>query len=145
MQGVDPATVVGRFIDECWNRGRVDLVDELVSAEFIDHLPFEESMADGIDGLKALIGICRLGFSDLRLHVEDMVAEDDRVVARFVAKGTHDGPFMGVLPSHRQLSAEAIAIYRVEHHQIIDQWCMLDTARVCRQLGISALVAATSS
>lgn len=145
MQGVDPATVVGRFIDECWNRGRTDLVDELVSAEFIDHSPFDERMPDGIDGLKAMIEQCRFGFGDLRLHVEDMVAEDDRVVARFVAKGTHDGSFMGALPSHRQLSVEVIAIYRVEHHQIIDQWCAFDTARVFRQLGIDATVAATLS
>ena len=145
MQGVDPATVVGRFIDECWNRGRVDLVDELVSVEFIDHLPFDERMPEGIDGLKALIELCRLGFSDLRLHVEDMVAEDDRVVARFVATGTHDGPFMGALPAYRRLSVEAIAIYRVEHHQIIDQWCAFDTARIFRQLGIDAPVVAASS
>ena len=145
MQGVDPATVLGRFIDECWNRGRVDLVDELVSVDFIDHLPFDESMPDGIEGLKALIELCWLGFSDLRLHVEDMVAEDDRVVARFVAKGTHDGAFLGALPSHRQLSVEVIAIYRVEQHQIIDQWCAFDTARVFRQLGIAAPVTAASS
>ena len=145
MQGVDPATVVGRFIDECWNRGRIDLVDELVSAEFIDHLPFDESISDGIDGLKTLIELCRLGFSDLRLHVEDMVAEDDRVVARFVARGTHDGSFMGALPSHRCLNVEVIAIYRVEHHQIIDQWCAFDTARVFQQLGIAAPVPAASS
>lgn len=145
MQGVDPATVVGRFIDECWNHGRIDLVDELVSADFIDHLPLDETMPDGIDGLKTLIEMCRRGFSDLRLHVEDMVAEDDRVVARFVAKGAHDGSFLGTLPSHRQLSVEVIAIYRVEHHQIIDQWCVFDTARVCRQLGLAAPVTAASS
>jgi len=136
MFGVAPATVVGRYIDECWNRGRIDLVDELVDADFIDHLPFGSQSPDGIDGLKAMIETVRLGFSDFRIDVEDMIAEDDRVVTRFLATGTHDGPFFGSLPSHRRAQIDGIAIFRVEHHQILDQWCMVDCNRLMQQLGI---------
>ena len=136
MFGVAPATVVGRYIDECWNRGRIDLVDELVDADFIDHLPIEAELPNGIDGLKSMIDLVRLGFSDFHIDVEDMIAEDDRVVTRFLVKGTQDGPFFGLLPSHRQMQIDGIAIFRVEHHQIIDQWCMVDCNRLMRQLGI---------
>ncbi len=136
MFGVAPATVVGRYIDECWNRGRIDLVDELVDADFIDHLPFEAHVPAGINGLKSMIEQVRLGFSDFRIDVEDMIAEDDRVVTRFLVKGTHDGPFFGQLPSNRRAQIDGIAIFRVEHHQIIDQWCMVDRNRLMQQLGI---------
>ena len=137
MFGVAPATVVGRYIDECWNRGRIDLVDELVDADFIDHLPFEADLPRGIGGLKTLIELVRLGFSDFHIVVEDMIAEDDRVVTRFLAKGTHDGPFFGLLPSNRQAQIDGIAIFRVEHHQILDQWCMVDRERLMQQLGVA--------
>ncbi len=136
MFGVAPATVVGRYIDECWNRGRIDLVDELVDADFIDHLPFETQLPDGITGLKSMIETVRLGFSDFRIDVEDMIAEDDRVVTRFLVKGTHDGPFFGLPPSHRQAQIDGIAIFRVDHHQILDQWCMVDRNRLMQQIGI---------
>jgi steroid delta-isomerase-like uncharacterized protein len=138
MFGVAPATVVGRYIDECWNRGRIDLVDELVDADFTDHLPFEAHLPTGLDGLKSMIEQVRLGFSDFRIDVEDMIAEDDRVVTRFLATGTHDGPFFGHLPSNRRVQIDGIAIFRVEHHQIIDQWCMVDRNRLMQQLGIAA-------
>jgi steroid delta-isomerase-like uncharacterized protein len=136
MFGVAPATVVGRYIDECWNRGRIDLVDELVDADFIDHLPIEAELPNGIDGLKSMIENVRLGFSDFHIDVEDMIAEDDRVVTRFLATGTHDGPFFGNLPSNRRAQIDGIAIFRVDHHQIIDQWCMVDRDRLLQQLGI---------
>ena len=136
MIGVGPATVVGRYIEECWNRGRIDLVDELVDAAFIDHLPFEAHLPDGINGLKSMIEHARRGFGDFHIDVEDMIAEDDRVVTRFLLRGTHDGPFIGLMPSHRQAQVEGIAIFRVEHHQIVDQWCMIDRNRFMRQLGV---------
>lgn len=142
MQGVAPATVVGRYINECWNHGRIDLVDELVDPDFLDHLPFDEQMLDGIAGLKVLIESIRTGFDDMRINVEDMVAEDDRVVARFQLKGTHCGLCFGMLPSHRQVQIDGIAIFRVDHHQIIDQWCMIDRSRLMQQLGVAEEAAA---
>ena len=46
----------------------------------------------GIDGLKSMIQLVRLGFSDFHIDVEDMIAKDDRVVTRFLVKGNDDGP-----------------------------------------------------
>ena len=135
MQGVDPATVVGRYIDECWNRGRLDLIDELVSADFIDHFPFDDGLPDGREGLVATIRLLRMAFGDLHVQIEDMIAEDDRVVVRCQMRGTHDGPFIGQPATLRQVMINGMAIYRVEEHQIVDQWCMVDTVGLLRQLG----------
>lgn len=140
MQGVDPAAVVGRYIEECWNRGRLGLIDELVSVDFVDHFPFDDGLPDGRDGVIATIRLLRMAFSNLQFHVEDMIAEDDRVVVRCEMRGLHDGPLAGRPPTLRQVMIDGMAIFRVEDHQIVDQWCMFDAVSLMKQLGASNLV-----
>lgn len=135
MQGVDPATVVGRYIEECWNRGRLGLIDELVSEDFVDHFPFDDGLPVGRDGLIATIRLLRMGFSDFQVHIEDMIAEDDRVAVRYEMRGLHDGPLAGQSPTLRQVMIDGMVIYRVEDHQIVDQWCMFDAVSLLKQLG----------
>jgi steroid delta-isomerase-like uncharacterized protein len=136
MIGVDPTTVVGRYIDECWNRGRIDLVDELVAPDFVDHLPIDDDLPDGNQGLKAAIRLARMAFSDLHVQVEDMIAEDDRVVVRFRLEGTHNGRLRGQFATLRHVMISGMAIYRVQQFQIADQWCMFDLIGLMQQLEI---------
>jgi len=142
MQGVDPAAVVGRYIDECWNRGRLDLIPELVSAEFVDHLPFDPDLLDGRDGLIATLRLLRSALSGLRLSIEDMIAEDDRVVVRFTLKGRHTGPLAGRRASDRFVEIPGMAIFRIQDYQIIDQWCLFDAFELLRQLDAADLTLA---
>ncbi|CAN5593390.1 ester cyclase [soil metagenome] len=135
MREVDPTTVVGRYIDECWNHGRIDLIDELVARDFVDHLPFDDDLPNGTQGLKASIRLVRMAFSDLHLLVEDMIAEDDRVVVRFRLEGTHNGMLAGRLASLKRVMIAGMAIYRVENFQIADQWCMFDLIGLMQQIG----------
>jgi steroid delta-isomerase-like uncharacterized protein len=136
MQGVDPTTVVGRFIEECWNRGRIDLIDELVARDFVDHLPIDDDLPHGNQGMKATIRLIRMAFDDLHLQVEDMIAEDDRVVVRFKLTGTHNGRLTGRLAALDRVEIAGMAIYRVENFQITDQWCMFDLIGLMQQLGV---------
>jgi steroid delta-isomerase-like uncharacterized protein len=135
MQGVDPATVVGRYIEECWNRGRLSLIDELVSEDFVDHLPFDDGLPDGRAGVIATIRLLRMAFGTLHVQIEDMIAEDDRVAVRYLMRGTHDGPFLGQPPTLRQVMINGMVIYRVEDHQIVDQWSMVDAVDLLQQVG----------
>ncbi len=135
MQGVDPATVVGRYIEECWNRGRLSLIDELVSEDFVDHLPFDDGLPDGRAGVIATIRLLRMAFGNLHFQIEDMIAEDDRVAVRYLMRGTHDGPFLGQPPTLRQIMINGMVIFRVEDHQIVDQWSMVDAVDLLQQVG----------
>jgi steroid delta-isomerase-like uncharacterized protein len=135
MQGVDPAAVVGRYIEECWNRSQLRLIEELVAEDFVDHFPFDDGLPDGREGLIATIRLLRMAFSDLNFHIEDMVAEDDRVVVRYQMRGTHSGPFAGQPPTLRQVMINGMAMYRVEEHQIVDQWCFFDAVSLLQQIG----------
>jgi steroid delta-isomerase-like uncharacterized protein len=145
MQGVDPATVVGRYIEECWNRDQLRLIEELVAEDFVDHFPFGDGLPDGRDGLIATIRLLRMAFNDLNLHIEDMVAEEDRVVVRFQLRGLHDGPLAGHPPTLRRVMINGMVMYRVEAHQIVDQWCMFDAVGLLRQIGAASQVLAAHS
>lgn len=134
MQGVDPAAVVGRYIDECWNRGRLDLIPELVAEDFIDHLPFDPDLPEGRDSLIATLRLLRAAFRDLRLSTEDMILEDDRVVVRFTLKGIHAASFAGHAPNHQRVAIPGTVIFRIQDHQIIDQWCLFDAFGFLRQI-----------
>lgn len=135
MQGADPAAVVGRYIEECWNRGRLDLIPELIADDFVDHLPFDADLPEGREGLIATIRLLRLAFSGLRLVIEDMIVEDDRVVVRFTLKGVQTGPFAGQPPRNQMVAIPGMAIFRVHEFQIADQWCQFDAFGLLRQLG----------
>ncbi len=139
MQGVDPTTVIGRYIDECWNRGRLDLIRELVADDFVDHFPFDPDLPEGRDGLTATIRLLRQAFGDLRLSIDDMVAEEDRVVVRFTLNGHQIGTFAGQPALDRAVAIPGLVIFRVQDHQIIDQWCLFDAFGLLRQLGATDL------
>ena len=139
MQGVDPAAVVGRYIDECWNRGRLDLIPELVADDFEDHFPFDPDLPDGREGLIATIRLLRFAFSNLRLAIEDMIVEEDRVVVRFALHGRQTGTFAGHVAEDRSVTIPGMVIFRVQDHQIIDQWCLFDAFGLLRQLGATDL------
>jgi len=135
MQGVDPAAVVGRYIDECWNRGRLDLIPELIADDFVDHLPFDADLPEGRDGLIATLRLLRFAFDGLRLTLEDMIVEEDRVVVRFTLSGRQTGPFAGYAPRDQAVAIPGMTIFRVQDERIADQWCQFDAFGLLRQLG----------
>jgi steroid delta-isomerase-like uncharacterized protein len=87
---------IRRFIDGVWNAGRLELVDELVAADYVGHhgQPSEQTL--GRDGLRRRVSALREAFPDLEVRIVDELAEDDRVVARWTASGTPFGDVSGV-------------------------------------------------
>ena len=142
MQGVDPAAVVGRYIEECWNRGRLDLIPELIADDFVDHLPFDTDLPEGREGLIATIRLLRHAFSGLRLSIEDMIVEEDRVVVRFTLRGVQTGLFAGHPPRNQDVAIPGMAIFRVHDFQIADQWSQFDAFGLLRQLGATEVLPA---
>jgi steroid delta-isomerase-like uncharacterized protein len=90
-----------RVIEEVFNRGDLDLVDELFSQNHVQHDPSGPQVGQGTEEFKGTVSAIRAAFPDLHMQIEDHIAEGDRVVTRWVGSGTHRGDFMGV-PPHRQ-------------------------------------------
>ena len=125
--------VVRRFVEEIVNRWNPGLLPELVAADHVDHWP--DGDLYGPEGVRIDVAEWRSGFPDLRLAVEDQVAEGDRVASRFVLRGTHDGPFLGVVPTGRPVAVAGVSIDRLAGGRLAESWLSLDALGLLRQIG----------
>lgn len=128
--------LVTRFVEDVFNGGNVRLLAEMVSPEHVSHLPNGDHY--GPEGVRIDIAGFRAAFPDLRLTILDLVAECDRVVFRFVADGTHEGPFMGVAPTGKRIKVDGIVIDHVRDGQTCERWVQYDGLALLRQLGATA-------
>lgn len=125
--------IVRRHFEEIWNQKRFDLADELVATDYLSHLPLPGQPA-GIEGFKYAVQMLLTAFPDLQHTIEDMIAEDDKVVSRLRVKGTHQAPFRGILPTGRIVTWTGIRILRLREGKICENWANWDDLELMRQL-----------
>ena len=118
--------LVGRFVDEVINRANKKALAELVAADHVRHVP--DGDLYGREGVRIDVAEWRAGFPDLELILEDLIAEGDRVVSRFVLRGTHVGPFRGIAPTRRTVALAGIGVDRINRGQLAESWLVVDTA-----------------
>lgn len=125
--------LVSRYLDEAWNKANLAVIDELMAPDY------RRYTAAGIldrERQKQRIGAFHTGLSGLHLVVERMLAEGDQVAFRIQVSGTHDGPLLGVAPTHRPVTVTATDIVRFdEHGTIAEHWGNLDELGLLRQIG----------
>jgi predicted ester cyclase len=85
--------------------------------------------------MKRTIELNRRAFPDMRLIVEDQVAEGDRVVTRWRGEMTHLGELPGATPTGNRVTISGITIDRFEHGKIVEAWRSMDMLSVMRQIG----------
>lgn len=124
-----------RYIEEVWNRGNLDLIDELFTPDYVNH-NLSAGQAPGLAGIKALIGGFRAASPDLRLTIDDLIAEGDKVVTRWTARGTHQGDLMGIPPTGKRLTVSAIVVDRFVDGRIVEHWAARDDLGMLQQLGV---------
>jgi steroid delta-isomerase-like uncharacterized protein len=126
--------LVRRAIEEVYNRGNLDLVDELVSSNFVAYSPSEEIRRPS--GIKQYVTELRAAFPDLHMTIEDQVADGDRVVTRWTATGTHTGPFHGIPPTGKAGKITGIDIDRIVNGKTVECWTNSDDLGLLQQLGV---------
>jgi steroid delta-isomerase-like uncharacterized protein len=126
--------LVRRAIEEVYNQGNLKVVDELVSSDFIVHSPSEE--IHGPAGIKQYVSALREAFPDLHMTIDDQIADGDRVVTRWTARGTHTGTFQGIPPTGKQGSMTGIDIDRFVDGKTVECWTNADELGLLQQLGV---------
>jgi steroid delta-isomerase-like uncharacterized protein len=124
-----------RVIEEIFGAGKYDLADELIQADGIGHDPALPAPVRGPEGLKESAQGYRAAFPDLKLTVDEAVAEGDLVAIRWTARGTHKGDLFGISPTGRQATVTGITIDRYKGGKIIESWTNWDTLGLLQQLG----------
>ena len=124
-----------RFIAEGFNKKNMAEFDVYFSSNLADHaLP--PGMPGGLEGRKMYISAFFAAFPDLQIHIDDLVAEGDRLVTRWTAQGTHQGELMGIAPTGRSVAVTGIAIDRFENGQSVEHWEVFDQMGLMQQLGV---------
>lgn len=126
--------IASRAVEELWNKNNLAVVDELYATNFVSHgLP---EVTPDREGYKQFVTISRTALPDFHTTVEDIIAEGDKVVQRFTARGTHKGEFMGIPPTGKQVTITGIAIDRIAGSKIVENWANMDMLGMMVQLGV---------
>jgi steroid delta-isomerase-like uncharacterized protein len=132
----DTKAISRRFLEEAFNSGKLDVADELVAPEFVNHDAALPEPTVGIEAAKASIKGYREAFPDLRLTVEQQLAEGELVTTRWSARGTHQGELMGMAATGKQATVTGITIDRIVEGRLVESWTNWDTLGLMQQLGV---------
>lgn len=127
--------IVQRYIEEVYNKGNVNLVDELVAADYVNRGGLSDQRP-GSEGLKQFIPQLRTIFPDEHLTLENLIAEGDMVAYRWIARGTHNAEMMGVPPTGKQMIGTGISIVRIADGKIAEEWTSRNDLSIMQQLGV---------
>ena len=127
--------LVARILLEAFNQGKLEVIDEVIADNHIDHAVLPPGLPPGKEGLKLLAKGLRSAFPDLKITIDLQVAEGDLVVAHATTTGTMKGEFAGMPPSGKTATWEAIHITRVKDGKIVEHWAVQDNMGMLQQLG----------
>ena len=135
MSEEDNKAVVERLTRELFNDGgNVDVADELLAEDFVDHTPAPGSSGDR-DSYKQRALQMRGPFTDIRTSTEQLVAEGDLVAERWHCSFEHTGEFMGVKPSNAEVAMDGFALYRLRDGRVTEFWGLSDAFGMMQQIG----------
>ena len=129
-------THVRRLIEEVWNKGYMPVADELIAPTYAHHDSSTPDVGRGPEGEKKRAANYRGAFPDLRLKIEDTVAEGENVVVRWSSHGTHKGEFNGIAPTGKQVNLTGVSVVRFSNNKIVEGWVNWDALGLMQQLGV---------
>ena len=128
------AVPIRRFIEEGVHQRNIAVIDEVFAPDFLNHNAIPGTAAD-LGGYKDSFRVLLAAFPDLRITIEDLISEGDKLAARVTLRATHMGDLMGISPTGKQITVTAIAIVRISGGKIAERWEQLDMLGLMQQLG----------
>ena len=126
-----------RWFEEVWNKGQAEAIDELFAADGTAHGLADETGESlrGPAGFKPFFQKFLDAFPDIKVTVDDMVAEGDKVAARCSVRGMHQGDALGFAATKQPVEFTGICIVRIRDGQIVEAWNNFDFMTMYQQLG----------
>jgi len=125
-----------RLVEEVWNKGNLPVADELLAATYVDHDPSTPDVGRGPESEKRKATLYRTAFPDFRLTIEDLIAAEETVTARWSCRGTHTGDLRGIAPTGKQFNISGISIARFASGKMVEGWVNWDALGLMQQLGV---------
>lgn len=111
----------------------VESHEEIYGDDWVGHFPGMPPL--DVQGHRMYSKVMETAFPDLDRRLEDLVAEGDKVVARWTARGTHLGDFNGIPPSGKVATSSGITIFRITNGKIVEEWAESDMLGLLTQVG----------
>jgi serine phosphatase RsbU (regulator of sigma subunit) len=122
-----------RYLEEAWNQGNLEVVDDIFD-RYISHQPDGSVLERGPKDVKRFVGEFRTAFPDLRLIIEEQIAEGDKVVSRGTIRGTHQREFRGMAPTGEEVDIQGTAVFRFSSEgKVVESWDSYDQLSLMRQ------------
>ncbi len=132
---VDNKDLVRRFTEEVFNNRNLSVMDEFLAPNLVDHtLP--RSLPPTIEGSKQAIRTFLQAIPDLRITIDELVAEGDKVVMRYTSRGAQRGAFGGIPPTGRRVEVSSYLTARIANGKIVEMWGLDDRLALLQQLGL---------
>jgi steroid delta-isomerase-like uncharacterized protein len=130
----DNKAVIRRWI-EAYNNRDMQAEADVLDPGFVAHVPAAPGPLEGLEAWRKFTAAFVEAFPDLRLTVEDILSEGDKVAARVVFHGTHRGEFQGIAPTGKEVAFSSIEVNRVVGGKVEEHWVELDLLGLMQQLG----------
>lgn len=137
MSTEENKTVIRRYFDEVWIEEKIEILGELVAENALGHDATSAEPVVGFENVKQVVSLFHKVFPDIQILLHDLIAEGDKVVARWGLRGTHSHLFMGVPASGKTVNVNGIIIFRLEHKKISEYWGSFDTLGLMKQIGVT--------
>jgi predicted ester cyclase len=135
MSTEENKAIVRRFLEGIFSQGNPDVVDELADPDFVVHDPSSEAGEVDAQGVKESIAWSHSAFPDLRVTIEDQVAEGAKVATRWTVRGTHQGEMMGAAPTGNQVTFTGTQTDYLSGGKMVESWSNWDTLGMLQQIG----------
>ena len=137
MSTEENKAVVRRFFGELLSSDNLALADELLSPGFRFYFAGSPDPMD-LESYKGFLAARRGAFPDRSFVVEEMIAEGDKVSARFTMRGTHDGELQGIAPSRKEVTMTGIDMISLSEGKMVEDRVEVDQLGMMQQLGVIA-------
>jgi predicted ester cyclase len=135
--GLEENRAVAQRLFDAINNASLDELPQVVAGEVVDHNAVIFMQPEGPGGVEEGIRMLLQAFPDLHLTTQELLAEGDKVVARFTMSGTNAGDYRGLpAPTQQYFESEAIAILRIADGRVAELWGTADRLGMLSQLGI---------
>jgi steroid delta-isomerase-like uncharacterized protein len=137
MSAEENKALARRVIEEMFNNGNLDVADELIAPDYVDHDPAMPEEIHGPEGFKEYVSMYRSAFPDIHIEIEDQIAEGDKVTTRWTGTGTHEGDLAGIAPTGNRVTLPGMEIVRISDGKLVEGWEGYDSMTMMRQLGVA--------
>jgi predicted ester cyclase len=125
---------VRRYVEEFVDRSNFDLSEEIFAPNFVRYDAGPDQVSR-VEDLKHFFAMLHSGFPGFQSTIEDLFSEGDKVALRFTFRGVHQGEFMGIAPTGKEVTMSGIDILRIADGKLVEMWNQEDVLGMMRQLG----------